>query len=55
MSFVQNYGVRDPIVDDDVETIFTTEEALQMQIDNRIAEEEAELEEIKEIDRELRR
>lgn len=48
MSFIQNYGVKDPVVDDSEETVFTREELLQEKIDEHLAEEEAELESIKE-------
>ena len=48
MSFIQNYGVKDPVVDDSEETVFTTEELLQEKIDEHLAEEEALLEELKE-------
>ena len=54
MSFIQTYGVRDPVIDDSEETIFTSEELLQEKIDEHLAEEEAELEEIREIDRGMR-
>ena len=52
MSFTQNYGVRDPSIDDSEETIFTNDELLQEQIDNFLAEEEALIQRIKAIDKE---
>ena len=54
MSFNQNYGVHDPVVDDDVETIFTESEILEARVEEHLAYEEAELETIKDIDAELR-
>lgn len=54
MSFIQNYGVKDPCIDDSEETIFTESELLQMKIEEHLAEEEAELERIIETDKEMR-
>lgn len=52
MSFEKNYGNHYPFDNDyEEETIFTKEEILAMQIENHLAEEEFELEEIKEMDR----
>lgn len=48
MSFIQNYGVRDPIVNDSEETIFTKDEILEDQIEKHLEEEENELKEIRE-------
>ena len=54
MSFTQNYGVRDPTIEDSEETIFTNEETIQCEIEDHLAEEEANLEKIRRIDREMR-
>ena len=48
MSFIQNYGVQDPVIDDSEETIFTEKEILEDQIEKHLEEEENELKEIRE-------
>lgn len=48
MSFEQNYGVRDPVIEEDEEPIFTKAELHQMQIDKHLEDEEYEIEQIKE-------
>ena len=52
MSFVQNYGIHDPIVDDDVETIFEDVNSLEDAIDEQVALELAEEEELQDAIRE---
>lgn len=53
MSFNQNYGVQDPAINDDKE-ILSDKEILEIEIENHIAEEQAEMENIQDNYRRLK-